>query len=124
MLLNVRLEGSDHVGELQLHLKTIIDIKEAAHRTYALMRSVGWQDDSLKDEQDEEEEEEEAGQRLRLPLPAPGPILSARAYSFRVHALLSWHTPQNGGVSIGRGQCAARGLRRHALVHLHRLQGA
>ena len=41
MLLNVRLEGSDHVGELQLHLRTIIDIKEAAHRTYALMRAVG-----------------------------------------------------------------------------------
>ena len=43
MLLNVRMEGSTHVGELQLHLKTIIAIKEAAHRTYALMRGVGWQ---------------------------------------------------------------------------------
>ena len=32
MLLNVRLEGSEHVGELQLHLKTVIAIKEAAHR--------------------------------------------------------------------------------------------
>jgi len=37
------IKGSEHVGELQLHLQTIIDIKEAAHRTYALMRSVGWQ---------------------------------------------------------------------------------
>ena len=43
MLLNVMLMGSEHVGELQLHLQTIIDIKEAAHRTYALMRSVGWE---------------------------------------------------------------------------------
>ena len=41
MLMNVRLEGSEHVGELQLHLRTIIDIKEAAHRTYALMRAAG-----------------------------------------------------------------------------------
>eukprot|EP00620_Florenciella_sp_RCC1587_P022047 CAMPEP_0182563566 /NCGR_PEP_ID=MMETSP1324-20130603/5681_1 /TAXON_ID=236786 /ORGANISM="Florenciella sp., Strain RCC1587" /LENGTH=54 /DNA_ID=CAMNT_0024776799 /DNA_START=43 /DNA_END=203 /DNA_ORIENTATION=+ len=36
-----------YVGELQLHLQTIIDIKEAAHRTYALMRGVGWEDDSV-----------------------------------------------------------------------------
>jgi hypothetical protein len=60
MLLNVKLEGTEHVGELQLHLRTIIDIKEAAHRTYALMRSVGWEDDSLEGEDGEEEEEEEA----------------------------------------------------------------
>ena len=43
MLLNVKLAGSEHVGELQLHLQTIIDIKPAAHRTYALMRGVGWE---------------------------------------------------------------------------------
>ena len=44
VLLNVKLRaGDDYVFELQLHLQTIIDIKEAAHRTYALMRSVGWQ---------------------------------------------------------------------------------
>ena len=43
MLLNLTLNGSKHVGELQLHLRDIIDIKEAAHRTYALMRAVGWE---------------------------------------------------------------------------------
>ena len=60
MLLNVQLKGSEHVGELQLHLRTIIDIKEAAHRTYALMRAVGWEDDNLEDEE-EGGEEEDAG---------------------------------------------------------------
>ena len=55
LMMNYKLEGSEHVGELQLHLKTIIDIKEAAHRTYALMRSVGWQDDSLEEEDDDDE---------------------------------------------------------------------
>ena len=53
MLLNVKLTGSDHVGELQLHLQTIIDIKESAHRTYALMRAVGWEDDSVEEEDEE-----------------------------------------------------------------------
>jgi len=44
VLLNYKFEGtSGHVGELQLHLRTIIDIKESAHRTYALMRAVGWE---------------------------------------------------------------------------------
>ena len=65
MLLNVRLEGSTHVGELQLHLKTIIAIKEAAHRTYALMRGVGWQDDSVEAGDDVEEEDDEADQAAR-----------------------------------------------------------
>ena len=27
MLLNVKLDDSDHVGELQLHLQSVIDIK-------------------------------------------------------------------------------------------------
>ena len=31
----------DHVGELQLHLKTILDIKPACHRIYGLLRAVG-----------------------------------------------------------------------------------
>ena len=53
MLLNVKLTGSDHVGELQLHLQTIINIKESAHRTYALMRAVGWEDDSVEEEDEE-----------------------------------------------------------------------
>ena len=78
MLLNVRLEGSDHVGELQLHLRTIIDIKEAAHRTYALMRRVGWQDDSLEDE-DKEDDEEEAEVEVDQ---AAGGGVSAAAGSF------------------------------------------
>ena len=56
MLLNVKLEGSEHVGELQLHLQSIIDIKEAAHRTYALMRAVGWEDDEIDEEEEEEAE--------------------------------------------------------------------
>ena len=33
MLLSFRLDGSEHVGELQLQLLSIIDIKESAHRT-------------------------------------------------------------------------------------------
>mmetsp|Transcript_107211 Transcript_107211/g.311428 ORF Transcript_107211/g.311428 Transcript_107211/m.311428 type:complete len:448 (-) Transcript_107211:622-1965(-) len=55
MLLNVMLDGGEHVCELQLHLKPIIAIKPAAHRTYALMRSVGWEDDSVEEEGEEEE---------------------------------------------------------------------
>jgi len=55
MLLNVMLDGGEHVCELQLHLKPIIAIKPAAHRTYALMRSVGWEDDSVEEEEEEEE---------------------------------------------------------------------
>mmetsp|Transcript_24999 Transcript_24999/g.57947 ORF Transcript_24999/g.57947 Transcript_24999/m.57947 type:complete len:1793 (+) Transcript_24999:178-5556(+) len=43
MLLNLQLQASDHVGELQLHLGPIIAIKPACHRTYALMRAVGWE---------------------------------------------------------------------------------
>ena len=39
MLLNIKLEHSDHVGELQLHLQPIIEVKPACHRTYALMRA-------------------------------------------------------------------------------------
>mmetsp|Transcript_5142 Transcript_5142/g.8653 ORF Transcript_5142/g.8653 Transcript_5142/m.8653 type:complete len:164 (-) Transcript_5142:151-642(-) len=67
MLLNVRLEGSDHVGELQLHLQTIIDIKESAHRTYALMRSVGWEDDSLEKEGEQDDgQDEEEGDTLAI----------------------------------------------------------
>ena len=58
LLLNVKLEGSEHVGELQLHLQSIIDIKPACHRTYALMRAVGWEDDNKEDDDEEEEEED------------------------------------------------------------------
>ena len=64
MLLNVQLKGSEHVGELQLHLRTIIDIKEAAHRTYALMRAVGWQDDSLEEEELGDEAVTQAGRQV------------------------------------------------------------
>mmetsp|Transcript_68709 Transcript_68709/g.191663 ORF Transcript_68709/g.191663 Transcript_68709/m.191663 type:complete len:309 (+) Transcript_68709:263-1189(+) len=53
------IKGSEHVGELQLHLRTIVDIKEAAHRTYALMRSVGWQDDSLEEDSEDPDSEED-----------------------------------------------------------------
>jgi len=60
MLLNVRLEGSDHVGELQLHLAPIIEVKPACHRTYALMRAVGWEDDNKEDDGDVDEEEVES----------------------------------------------------------------
>ena len=60
VLLNYKFEGtSGHMGELQLHLRTIIDIKETAHRTYALMRSVGWEDDALEDEEEGEEGKED-----------------------------------------------------------------
>ena len=60
LLLNVKLDDSDHIGELQLHLQAIIDIKPACHRTYALMRAVGWEDDSLSDEEDDGEEPQES----------------------------------------------------------------
>ena len=40
-LLNVRVRGCTHVGELQLHLKPICDVKPMGHRTYTLLRSVG-----------------------------------------------------------------------------------
>ena len=43
-LLNVRLRDGTHVGELQLHLEAIHAIKPACHRTYALLRQVGWED--------------------------------------------------------------------------------
>jgi len=70
LLLNVKLEGSDHVGELQLHLQSIIDIKPACHRTYALMRAVGWEDDNKEDDDEEtgdQEDGEEGGEQAGVP---------------------------------------------------------
>ena len=40
-MMNIKLRDSDHVGELQLHLKPIVDLKSAAHKTYGLLRAVG-----------------------------------------------------------------------------------
>ena len=57
MLLNVKLPGSEHIGELQLHFQAIIELKSAAHKTYGLLRAVGWGEDALEDEMGEEEEE-------------------------------------------------------------------
>ena len=56
-LLNVRLrDGSHvHVGELQLHLEPIFVIKPACHRTYALLRQVGWEDLEVDDAEADDE---------------------------------------------------------------------
>ena len=43
-LLNVRCKNGNHVGELQLHLAAIHAIKPMCHRTYRLLRQVGWED--------------------------------------------------------------------------------
>jgi len=67
MLLNVRLADSRHVGELQLHISSIHVIKASCHRTYAILRQVGWEDLELEGREDdgddesgrEEEDEEE-----------------------------------------------------------------
>ena len=45
LMMNLKLPGSEHIGELQLHLKSIIDIKPGNHRIYGLLRAVGWEDD-------------------------------------------------------------------------------
>ena len=47
MLLNVRVRSIPHVGELQLHIGGIISIKPKAHRVYEILRSYGWQGESL-----------------------------------------------------------------------------
>ena len=47
MLLNVRIRSIPHVGELQLHIGGIISIKPKAHRVYEILRSYGWQGESL-----------------------------------------------------------------------------
>jgi len=45
ILLNVKIKGSDHVAELQLHLKDIIAHKKETHKIYDLMRAAGWDGD-------------------------------------------------------------------------------
>ena len=47
MLLNVRVGDLKHVGELQLHIESIKAIKPKAHRLYDLLRSYGWEGESL-----------------------------------------------------------------------------
>ena len=47
MLLNVRVGDLQHVGELQLHIESIKAIKPKAHRLYDLLRSYGWEGESL-----------------------------------------------------------------------------
>ena len=47
MLLNVRTGDLRHVGELQLHIESIKAIKPKAHRLYDLLRSYGWEGESL-----------------------------------------------------------------------------
>ena len=42
ILLNVRVVGNHHVGELQLHLKNIRAIKPRAPRLYEVLRTLGW----------------------------------------------------------------------------------
>ena len=42
LMMNIKLRDSDHVGELQLHLRPIAILKSAAHKTYKTLRSVGW----------------------------------------------------------------------------------
>ena len=40
MVLNLTLEDSEHVGELQVHLQPMIDIRPASSRTYELIRTL------------------------------------------------------------------------------------
>ena len=47
MLLNVRVRDDPHVGELQLHIGRIKAIKPKAHRLYGILRSYGWEGESL-----------------------------------------------------------------------------
>ena len=47
MLLNVCVGNLQHVGELQLHIESIKAIKPKAHRLYDLLRSYGWEGESL-----------------------------------------------------------------------------
>ena len=46
-VLNVRTGDLRHVGELQLHIESIKAIKPKAHRLYDLLRSYGWEGESL-----------------------------------------------------------------------------
>ena len=69
ILLNVRLRGdgpySQHIGELQLHLEAIHAIKPATHKTYTVLRSVGWEDHELEGhDQDEDDEVDEDDVRV------------------------------------------------------------
>ena len=41
IIVNVTCGESGHIGELQLHLDTIMEIKPACHRVYGLLRAVG-----------------------------------------------------------------------------------
>ena len=45
VLLNLRIKGigCDMIMELQLHLRDIIKLKEAGHRTYDFLRTLGWE---------------------------------------------------------------------------------
>ena len=47
MLLNVCIGNLKHAGELQLHIESIKAIKPKAHRLYDLLRSYGWEGESL-----------------------------------------------------------------------------
>jgi hypothetical protein len=44
MLLNVRVDGISHIGELQLHIEKIKAAKPKAHRLYKVLRSQGWEE--------------------------------------------------------------------------------
>ena len=48
MVLYVRLPDRPHVSQLQLQLKPIMDLKSAAHKTYGLLRAVGWEEDEFE----------------------------------------------------------------------------
>ena len=47
VLLNVRVGDLQHVGGLQMHIRSIKAIKPKAHRLYDLLRSYGWEGESL-----------------------------------------------------------------------------
>jgi len=59
MLLNIRLNGGQHVAELQLHLAQIHAIKPLCHRTYAILRQFGWEDLELVSDGEESGSESE-----------------------------------------------------------------
>lgn len=95
MLLNVRLkeEGfSYHIGELQLHLEGIHAIKPQTHRTYGVLRTVGWEDHEDDDAPNLGEDEDEDDGRL----------LSAGEVASRVIRRLTAVLPRTGSQARSR----------------------
>ena len=103
MLLNVHLKGSYsyHIGELQLHLEGIHAIKPQTHRTYGVLRTVGWEDHEDDDAPNLGEGEDEDDGRI-----LSGAEIALRAMR-RVASVLprrESRTGSNGGSANGRSR--------------------